>query len=101
MNSRVLLHELLVKACFESLGLSLNDKLQMVKDGAILKSNDYCTITIENPLLYENDRIDSVLVFGDGTIEFHLENECEALNWDDFDCDLIEKIIGIINHEIC
>ena len=73
----------------------------MVQDGAILKSNDYCTITIENPLPYENDRIDGVWVFGDGTIEFHLENECEALNWNDFDCDLIEKIIGIINHESC
>lgn len=45
----------------------------------------------------KNDFIDSILMFGDGTIEFHLKNDEDALNWADFSTDIMLEIIKELN----
>lgn len=45
------------------------------------------------PIDYDGDQIDSVLVFAEGTIEFHLKNEEDALNWTYFPEDICKEVI--------
>lgn len=48
------------------------------------------------PFEYDGDRIDGVLFFGDGTVEFHLENSQEAINWAEFPNEIIRRVIDAI-----
>lgn len=61
-------------------------------DGCILEWDDHDFTMIE-PIPYEDDFIDGVLYFGDGTIEFHYEKSCEAENWSLFSEEVIKKVI--------
>ena len=49
----------------------------------------------------EDDVVDGVLFFGDGTIEFHLANDGDAVNWADFDVDFIKMIIRELKRNQC
>lgn len=48
------------------------------------------------PFDYDGDRIDGILFFGDGTIEFHFEKSQEAVNWAEFPNGVIKKVIDLI-----
>lgn len=48
------------------------------------------------PYGYDNDKIDAVMFFADGTIEFHLKKEKDAYNWSTFPLMVIEDILQII-----
>ena len=51
----------------------------------VLKWDQYRTITLPNEVKEEEgDSIDAVLMFGDGTLEYHLKNEEDAINWSEF-----------------
>lgn len=65
---------------------------QIVINGCPLAWGDYEIIDIEE-VPYENDFIDSILVFGDGTTEFRLKNSCEAMNFAEYPMEIIDKII--------
>ena len=54
---------------------------------------DYETIDLPNEVELDEDSINGVLFFGDGTIEFHLKNEQDAINWAEFSEEINEKII--------
>jgi hypothetical protein len=55
----------------------------------------YDAKTIDIPEIeYEDDIIDSVLFFGDGTIEFHFKNSMDALNWAEFPIEIIDRVIN-------
>lgn len=58
----------------------------------ILEWTDYEYVEIDEIQL-ENDSIDGVLFFGDGTIEFHYKEEKDAENWANFDMDIIRNVI--------
>jgi hypothetical protein len=51
----------------------------------VLKWEQYESITLPNEVKEEKgDYIDAVLMFGDGTLEYHLKNEEDAINWSEF-----------------
>ena len=87
------------------LGLSWNDETYslMVNDSA-RELSDYEEIKLPNEVELDEDSIDGVLIFGDGTIEFHLKNEQDAINWTGFSEEVIEKVIEqleLVWHECC
>jgi hypothetical protein len=67
-------------------------------DSKVLGWGEYKYVSLKNPIVTnverERDRIDGVLLFGDGTIEFHLENDREALCWVLFDLNEIDEVIN-------
>lgn len=54
--------------------------------------NEHIYIDIE-PYKWGFDIIDSVLVFADGTIEFHLVNESDAYCWTQWSKEVVEDIM--------
>ena len=69
-----------------------------------MKWTDYETIDLPNEVELDEDSIDGVLIFGDGTMEFHLKNEQDAPDWAEFSEEVIEKVIGqleLVWHECC
>ena len=87
------------------LGLSWNDETYslMVNDSK-RELSDYETIKLPNEVELDEDSIDGVLIFGDGTMEFHYKNLQDAINWAEFSEEVIEKVIGqleLVWNECC
>lgn len=61
--------------------------------------NEHVFVPIE-PLTHEDDRIDGLLFFADGTVEFHLEKEQDALNWCTFHPKTIEDVLVRLRDKI-
>ena len=76
------------------LGLSWNDETYslMVNDSK-RELSDYETIKLPNEVELDEDSIDGVLIFGDGTMEFHYKNLQDAINWAEFSEEVIEKVV--------
>ena len=76
------------------LGLTWSDETYslMVNDSK-RDLSDYEEIKLPNEVELDEDSIDGVLIFGDSTIEFHLKNEQDAINWTGFSEEVIEKVI--------
>ncbi len=89
---KIRLYDTLVNELITALDLSVVEG-GIMNNGEIMEWNDLESVSLFNPIPYENDRIDGVLLFGDGTIEFHLENDGDALNWAEFTNDYIKMII--------
>ena len=98
---KLALSDTLTKECMRVLNISFDNDGSVINNGEIMEWNDLETISLFNPIPYENDRIDGVLFFGDGTIEFHLEKECDAINWADFTNDIIKMIIKDLEENQC
>ena len=100
---KLALYDILSKECMGILNLSINDEGCVVNNinGDIMEWHDLETIELFNPIPYEDDRIDGILFFGDGTIEFHLEKECDAINFADFSNDYIKMIIEELKNKQC
>ena len=98
---KLALGEKLTKECMRVLNLSINNDGCVINDGNIMDWNELESISLFNPIPYEEDRIDGVLFFGDGTIEFHLENDGDAINWADFSNDYIKMIIEELAENQC
>ena len=69
----------------ETMAFALND--------SPMEWTDYEVIDLPNKVELNEDSIDGVLFFGDGTIEFHLKNEQDAINWAEFSEEINEKVI--------
>lgn len=89
---KINLYDTLVNELITALELSVVEG-GIMNNGEIMEWHDLESLSLFNPIPYENDRIDGVLLFGDGTIEFHLENDGDALNWAEFTNDYIKMII--------
>ena len=87
------------------LGLTWNDETNSyMVNGSPLERTDYETIKLPNEINLDEDSIDSVLIFGDGTMEFHYKNLQDAINWAEFSEEVIEKVIEqleLVWHECC
>ena len=93
--------DILTKKCMRLLNLSVNNDGDIINNGLTMKRYDLKTISLLNPIPYNDDRIDSVLFFGDGAIEFHLEKSCRGVNWADFSNDYIMLIIEKLKENQC
>ena len=65
----------------------------------ILEWDEYQYVDI-NPIEYDGDKIDGVLLFGDGTLEFHYKNSMEAINYAEFPFEIIDKVIENLIKEL-
>ena len=91
---------LLFAMCGHILNLTWDDDENNLKvDGNPLAWHDYEIIEIDE-VPYENDCIDSVLIFGDGTTEFRLKNSCEAFNFAEFPFEITDKVIDILHIKV-
>lgn len=76
------------------LGIDWNDEVgSYMVNGSTMEWTDCETIGLPNEVELDEDSIDGVLIFGDGTIEFHYKNEQDAINWTEFSNEVIEKVI--------
>lgn len=87
------------------LGIDWNDEANLyMVNGSTMEWTDHEVIDLPNEVELDEDSIDGVLIFGDSTIEFHLKNEQDAINWTGFSEEVIEKVIGqleLLWHECC
>lgn len=76
----------------------------IVINGSTMEWTDHEVIDLPNEVELDEDSIDSILFFGDGTIEFHYKNEQDAINWAEFSEEVNEKVIEqlkLVWHECC
>ena len=81
-----------------------DETMAFALNGSPMEWTDYETIDLPNEVELDEDSINGVLFFGDGTIEFHLKNEQDAINWAEFNEEVVEKVIGqleLVWHECC
>jgi CRISPR/Cas system-associated protein Cas7 (RAMP superfamily) len=87
------------------LKLTWNDEVNsFVVNGSIMEWADHAVIDLPNEVELDEDSIDSILIFGDGTIEFHHKNEQDAVNWAEFSEEVNEKVIEqlkLVWHKTC
>lgn len=76
------------------LGLTWNNEtMSFVLNGSTMEWTDHEVIDLPNEVELDEDTIDSILFFGDGTIEFHYKTEQDAFNWAEFSEGVNEKVI--------
>lgn len=75
------------------------DKMQFFKSktNEVYEEYQYENIELPEKIAFDDDYIDEVLFFGDGTIEFHLQKEQDAFCWDEFPIEVIEQVIACMN----
>ena len=87
------------------LGIDWNDEVNsFMANGSPMEWTDHEVIDLPNEVELDEDSIDGVLIFGDGTIEFHYKNEQDAINWTEFSEEVNEKVIEqlkLVWHECC
>ena len=87
------------------LGIDWNDEVDLyMVNGSTMEWTDHEVIDLPNEVKLDEDSIDGVLLFGNGTIEFHYKNEQDAINWTEFSDEVIEKVIEqleLVWHECC
>ena len=97
-KGKYVLEDKLIKLSMKILGLSsIGGKIY--KNVFLLDWNMYECISLE-PIQYDEDIIDAVFIFGDATIEFHLKNDCETLNWSEFDENTIFQVIKQLTEKL-
>lgn len=99
MVSKIVLGDKLIELSMTILGLSSNGNGEIYDNGVLLDWDCFETIDIE-PIQCNEDNINGVLFFGDATVEFHFENECDALNWADFDEKIIIQVIKKLSEKL-
>ena len=76
------------------LGLTWDGEINSyIVNGSTMEWTDNEVVELPNEVELDEDSIDSVLFFGDGTMEFHYKNEQDAINWAEFSKEVIEKVI--------
>ena len=99
MKEKLVLESMLTAAVVNGMGLNWDDDLGLYTYPDYPSSFlgwDEMEMIVFDPFDYDGDRIDAVVFFGDGTIEFHFEESQEAVNWAEFPNDVIRKVINLI-----
>lgn len=95
-------------ACFDTLmgvvvnalSITFKDDVMVDKDKMEMSWEDYDYLHLDIGVKYENTHIDGVLIFGDGTIEFHEKETEEANNWADYPIHIIHNVIDNIKEQM-
>ena len=85
------LYESLFECMMKGCNLSVNswDGIIYTEDNDVLEWDECEFFSFPTPI----ENIDGILLFGDGTIEFHDKNTQDAYNWGDYENDFIETIV--------
>ena len=89
----------LIKLSMKILGLSSMGNGEIYHNDVLLDWQDFEGISIE-PIQYNDDTIDSVLIFGDATIKFHLKNERDTPIWSELDSNTIFQVIKQLTEKL-
>lgn len=81
-------------------GIKVEDDIMLDSEGKELAWEDMEYIELENTIPYSNGHLDGLLIFGDGTIEFHDKDSEEAFNWSEFPIEIIQKVIDRLEDKI-
>lgn len=91
---------LLSAMCGHLLNLTWDDNEDtLLVNGTPLAWGDYEIIDLDE-IPYEDDVIDTLLIFGDGTMEFRMKNAHEAFNFAEFPFDTIDKVINMLHQKV-
>ena len=96
--SKGILGDKLIKLSMKILGLS-NIGGKIYKNVFLLDWNMYECIALE-PIQYKESIIDSLYIFGDVTIKFHLKNERDTPIWSEFDANTILQVIKQLTEKL-
>lgn len=80
--------------------IKVKDDIMYDSEDNELAWEDMEYIGFENTIPYKGNHIDGVLIFGDGTIEFHEKESEEAFNWVDYPIEIIQNIIDRLKEKI-
>ena len=89
---KLTVHQKLIEYSISILNAVVNDNVISV-NGEEWETYDHEMIEIKDKIPYKNDFIDGILFFGDACVEFHLENEQDALNWVEFPTDVALQVL--------
>jgi hypothetical protein len=81
-------------------GIKVEDDIMHDSEGKELAWEDMEYIEFDNTIPYSNGHLDGLLIFGDGTIEFHDKDSEEAFNWSEFPIEIIQKVIDRLEDKI-
>lgn len=90
---RLELHDEIFALASEMCGLKFFGRT-IYTGGKALPYDDYVDILLRKGISVEGDEIDAVLIWGDGTVEFHLRDECDAFNWSEYDDSVLEQVLN-------
>jgi hypothetical protein len=81
-------------------GIKVKDDIMYDSEDNELAWEDMEYISFNNSIPYSNGHLDGLLIFGDGTIEFHERDSEEAFNWVDFPIETIKQVIDRLKDKI-
>lgn len=81
-------------------GIKVNDDIMYDSENNELAWEDMEYVALDNTILYNNGHINGVLIFGDGTIEFHEKESEEAFNWVEYPIEVIQSVINQLKEQI-
>ena len=81
-------------------GIKVNDDIMYDSENNELAWEDMEYVTLDNTIPYNNGHINGVLIFGDGTIEFHEKESEEAFNWVEYPIEVIQSVINQLKEQI-
>ena len=86
-------HKKLIEYSLQILNAKVNSDGIISVNGVEWDTYDHEMIEIKDKIPYKDDFIDGILFFGDACVEFHLENEQDALNWVEFPTDVALQVL--------
>ena len=93
---KLILGEMLTDKVYQYFNVTTDDYGRLLVNGLLQNRQECYHIQLMKPIyIYkEHDRIDSVLLFMDGTIEFHSMMHRDAFNWSEFNTNIISQVIN-------
>ena len=73
--------------------LNIKDGILYDANGDELNWDDMEFVDLNKPIYYKGNHIDGLLIFGDGTIEFHEKESEDAFNFADYPIEIIISVI--------
>lgn len=93
---KFVLYDVLLNECVKELGVTISNEYRMPYTEDMIGYHHYEMIVLKNKIAVDNDFIDNVFFWNDGTFDFHLEGANKTLNWRNFDSDTLKRVIAEI-----
>ena len=81
-------------------GIKVKDDIMYDSEDNELAWEDMEYISFNNSIPYSDGHLDGLLIFGDGTIEFHYASSMEAINYANFPFEIMDKVIENLIKEL-
>ena len=93
---KLILGEMLTDKVYQYFNVTTDDYGRLLVNGLLQNRQECYHIRLMKPihLVKGNDKIDEILLFMDGTIEFHEKRSREALCWCEYDEHIISQVIN-------